>query len=233
MTAQHYIAKLKALREEKELSKLEKFFKGEDGQTKAFGVRFGNVFKTAKEFTQMPLEEINKLLDSDYYEIRMGAVSIMDYQAKNKKTSPERKKELFELYLNRHDRLNNWDFVDRGAYNIIGEYLMDKPRDILYQLAKSKTIWERRTAIVATYAFIKKGQLEDTFQIAEILINDKEELINKAVGSWLREAGKKDKSRLKAFLDIHTSTMPRGTLRIAIEKLDKEEKTYYMTRKSS
>ncbi len=227
MTAQHYIAKLKALREEKELSKLEKFFKGEDGQTKAFGVRFGNVFKTAKEFTQMPLEEINKLLDSDYYEIRMGAVSIMDYQAKNKKTSPERKKELFELYLNRHDRLNNWDFVDRGAYNIIGEYLMDKPRDILYQLAKSKTIWERRTAIVATYAFIKKGQLEDTFQIAEILIKDKEELINKAVGSWLREAGKKDKSRLKAFLDIHTSTMPRGTLRNAIEKLDKEEKTYY------
>nr|WP_299000082.1 DNA alkylation repair protein [uncultured Allomuricauda sp.] len=135
------------------------------------------------------------------------------------------------MYLSRHDRLNNWDFVDRGSYNIIGEFLMDKPRDILYKLAKSDDIWERRTAMVSTYAFIKKNQLDDTFQIADILINDHEELINKAVGSWIREAGKKDENRLKSFLDKHAKTMPRVTLRYAIEKLDKPTKEYYLNLK--
>ena len=231
MTAKEYIERLSEFKSAKELNKAEKFFKGNDGVTESFGVKFGDVFKTAKEFVEMPLSEINRLLDSNYYEVRMGAVSIMDFQAKSKKTSEARKKQLFELYLSRHNRLNNWDFVDRGSYNIIGEYLMDKPRDILYRLAKSKNIWERRTSIVSTYAFIKRGQLEDTFRIAEILIYDKEELINKAVGSWIREAGKKDESRLKAFLEKHASTMPRVTLRYAIEKFDKTTKDYFMTLK--
>ncbi|WP_299525781.1 DNA alkylation repair protein [Winogradskyella sp.] len=105
---------------------------------------------------------------------------------------------------------------------------MNKPRNILYELAQSDDIWERRTAIVSTYAFIKKGQLDDTFKIAEILINDEEELINKAVGSWIREVGKKDEQRLKKFLDRYASTMPRVTLRYAIEKFDKETKKQYM-----
>ncbi len=231
MTAEEYIEKLLEFKSEKELNKTEKFFKGNDGVTKSFGVKFVDVFKTAKGFTQMGLSEINKLLDSDYYEVRMGAVSIMDFQAKSKKTSESRKKELFDLYLSRHDRLNNWDFVDRGSYNIIGEYLMDKPRGILYDLAKSDNIWERRTAIVSTYAFIKKGQLADTFKIAEILIDDKEELINKAVGSWIREAGKKDEKKLKDFLDKHAETMPRVTLRYALEKFDKPTKEHYMNLK--
>ncbi len=232
MTANQFIEKLATFKNEKELHKVAKFFKGNDGVTKALGVRFGDVFKTAKEFSNIPLGEINKLLDSDYYEIRMGAISIMDYQAKDKKTPQEQKKELFELYLNRHDRLNNWDFVDRGAYNIIGEYLMDKPRDLLYELVKSKNIWERRTAIVSTYAFIKKGEVDDTFAIAELLIHDEEELVNKAVGSWVREAGKKDETKLKAFLDKHASTMPRVTLRYAVEKLNKQDKAWYMNLKN-
>lgn len=232
MTAKEYIARLSEFKSEKERNKVEKFFKGNDGVTKSLGVKFGDVFKTAKEFIEMPLSEINKLLDNDHYEIRMGAISIMDFQAKSKKTTETRKKELFELYLFRHDRLNNWDFVDRGSYNIIGEYLMDKPRDILYELAKSDFLWERRTAIVSTYAFIKKGQLEDTFQIAEILINDEEELINKAVGSWIREAGKKDENRLKQFLDKHAESMPRVTLRYAIERLDQSTKKHYLNLKN-
>ena len=103
---------------------------------------------------------------------------------------------------------------------------------ILYKLAKSENIWERRTAIVSTYAFIKKKQLDDTFKIAEILINDKEELINKAVGSWIREAGKKDEKRLKRFLDKHAGTMPRVTLRYAIEKFDKPTRAYYLNLKA-
>lgn len=228
LTAKHFVEELSILKSESELNKVEKYFKGNDTTTKAFGVKFGDIFKTAEAFTQMPLSEINILLDSDFYEIRMGAVSIMDFQAKHKATTTDRKKELFELYLNRHDRLNNWDFVDRGAYNIVGEFLLDKPKEILYQLAKSENIWERRTSIVSTYAFIKKGQIEDTFKIAEILLFDKEDLINKAVGSWLREAGKKDKTKLIEFLNQFASTMPRVTLRYAIEKLDKQEKDFYL-----
>lgn len=233
MTAEAFIEKLSTFKTEKELGKVDKFFKGNDGVTKAFGVKFGDVFNTSKAFVDIPLEEINKLLDSEFYEVRMGAVSIMDFQAKRKKTPPEQKKLLFDLYLSRHDRLNNWDFVDRGSYNIIGEYLMDKPRDILYQLAKSSDPWERRTAIVSTYAFIKRGDLDDTYKIAELLIDDKHELINKAVGSWIREAGKRDEARLKNFLDKYASSMPRVTLRYAVEKLDRPTKDHYMNLKNS
>lgn len=231
MTAAQFVETLSRLKSENELEKVIKFFKGNDGRTKALGVKFGDVFKTAKAFTEMPLDEINILLDSDYYEIRMGAVSIMDFQAKRKKTSEAQRKALFELYLNRHDRLNNWDFVDRGSYNIIGEYLLDKPRDILYQLAKSDNAWERRTAIVSTYAFIKRNELDDTFRLAEILMHDESEFINKAVGSWLREAGKKDTERLKAFLNRHAAGMPRVTLRYAIEKFDKATRANYLKMK--
>ncbi len=231
LTAEQFIERLAEFQSEKEMNKAEKFFKGNDGETKSFGVKFGVVFKTAKQFTEMSLPEINKLLDSQYYEVRMGAVSIMDYQAKSKKTPDATKKALFDLYLQRHDRLNNWDFVDRGAVSVIGEYLVDKPRDILYDLAKSDDPWERRTAIVSTHAFIKRDDLEDTFNIAEILVDDPHELINKAVGSWIREAGKRDEQKLLDFLDRHAATMPRVTLRYAVEKLDQVRSKYYLNLK--
>ncbi|WP_035457028.1 DNA alkylation repair protein [Algoriphagus terrigena] len=232
-TAQQFILELEKLRSDSDLGNVEKYFKGNDGQTKALGVRFGNIFALAQEYWDMPLGEIGKLLDSDYYEIRMAAVSIMDFQAKNKKTSPETRRELYELYLQRHDRLNNWDLVDRGAYNIIGEYLLDKPRSILYELAKSVSPWERRTAIVATYAFIKKNQVEETFRIAEILIHDSNDLVNKAVGGWIREAGKRDEEKLLAFLEKYAATMPRVTLRYAIEKLDPARREKYLKAKQT
>jgi 3-methyladenine DNA glycosylase AlkD len=227
MTAAEFIETLALFKNEKELNKVNKFFKGNDGVTKSFGVKFGDVFTTAKEFSEMSLDEINKLLDSDFYEVRMGAVSIMDFQARNKKTFEEQKKALFDLYLSRHDRLNNWDFVDRAARNVIGEYLMDKPRDILYKLAYSDSPWERRTAIVCTHAFIRKNDVEDTFAIAEILIHDPNELVNKAVGSWIREAGKKDKKKLQHFLNTYVKTMPAVTFSYATEKLDPESKLHY------
>lgn len=138
------------------------------------------------------------------------------------------KRDLYDLYLRRNDRLNNWDFVDRGAVSIIGEYLVDKPRNVLYELAKSDDPWKRRTAIVSTHAFIKRDDLKDTFSIAEILIDDPHELINKAVGSWIREAGKRDEQRLRDFLDKHAATMPRVTLRYAVEKFDKDKRKHYM-----
>lgn len=228
MKAQDFEKELKEYAGERPEKDVLKFFHGNDGETRALGIKFGTVFKLAKKYTDLPLADIDDLLDSKFYEIRMGAVSIMDYQAKSQKVPQASKKALFNLYLHRHDRLNNWDFVDRGAPSIVGNYILDKPRDILYELAISENVWKRRTAIVATHAFIKKGELDDTFNIAEILIHDDRELIQKAVGSWIREAGKKDEQKLKAFLDKHAVDMPGITLRYATEKLDRASITYYL-----
>ncbi len=230
MTARSFVRALTPHITEKEKDKLARFYKGDDRQTEALGVRFGIVFDTARRYTAMPLVEIETLLESDYYEVRMGAVSIMDFQARAKKTPPEHKRKLYDLYLRRHDRIDNWDFVDRAATHVVGGYLVDKSRDPLYRLAKSDNPWERRTAVVATYFFVKKGELDDTLAIAEILIDDGHELVNKAVGTFLREVGKKDEGRLRDFLDTYAATMPRVTLRYAVEKLDKETKRHYMTR---
>lgn len=226
LTAKEFITILTSLRS-KSIDNL-RFFHYGNSTNKALGIRMADVFATAKRFYLLPLNEVKKLLDSDYYEARLGAVSIMDFQARDKKVTAERRKELYDLYIKRHDRINNWDLVDRSAPYVVGGYLFDKPRAILYKLAKSKNIWERRTAIVSTYFFIRQNELDDTFKIAEILINDTEELINKAVGSWVREAGKRDPLRLIEFLDEHGATMPRVTLRYAIEKLDKKQRDYYL-----
>jgi 3-methyladenine DNA glycosylase AlkD len=235
LTAKYFIEKLKALQSKRELEKIQRYFKSDKGEygegDKFIGVQMGKVFALAKEFMEMPLEEVEKLLESPIHEARTGAVSIMDFQARHKNTSAERKKELFNLYINRHDRINNWDLVDRSAPYVVGGYLADKPRNILYKLARSKNIWERRTAIVSTYFFIRQGDVHDTFQIAELLLNDKHDLIHKAVGGWIREAGKKDRSRLINFLDKHAATMPRTMLRYAIERLDKKQRDYYLNRK--
>jgi 3-methyladenine DNA glycosylase AlkD len=233
--AKQFVQKLTALRSPEELKKIQRYFKSGEGQyaegDKFIGVRMGKVFALAKEFIEMPPREIEKLLESPIHEVRVGAVSIMDWQARNKKISAERRKELFDLYIKRHDRINNWDLVDRSAPHVVGGYLFDKPRAILYKLAASKNMWERRTAIVSTFYFIRKGEVDDTFKIAEMLLNDKEDLIHKAAGGWLREAGKKDRQRLLGFLDKHAATMPRTALRYAIEHLDKKEREHYLSMK--
>jgi 3-methyladenine DNA glycosylase AlkD len=228
LTEKKFLKKLFDFQTIAELENVQRFFRYEGVESKFLGIRMSNIFGVAKQFTQMPLNEIEKLLESEFYEVRMGAVSIMDFQARDKKISADRKKELFDLYINRHDRINNWDLVDRSAPFVVGGYLFGKPRTILYKLAKSKNVWERRTAIVATYFFIRQNDLDDTFRIAEILVNDKHDLINKAVGSWVREAGKRDKRKLLDFLNKFATTMPRATLRYAIEKLDKKQKDIYM-----
>jgi 3-methyladenine DNA glycosylase AlkD len=235
INADQFIKRLRAHSSPEEVKKYQGYFKmgeGDYGEGDEFmGVRMGQVFTLAKEFIEMPPVEIEKLLESPVHEVRTGAVSIMDWQARNKKTSESRRKELFDLYLQRHDRINNWDLVDRSAPYVIGGYLFDKPRDILYKLARSKNIWERRTAIVSTYYFIRQGDIADTFKIAEMLLNDKEDLIHKATGGWLREAGKKDRTKLLSFLDKHAATMPRTVLRYAIEHLDKQKREYYLSMK--
>jgi len=229
LTAREFNEQLSLLASKPEIENVKRFYwENEDSKNKFIGVKWGSVFSLAKKFSGMSLVEIVKLLDSPFYEVRLGAVSIMDYQARDKKISAGQKKELFDLYIKKHDRINNWDLIDRSAPYVVGGYLFDKPRNILYKLAKSKNVWERRTAIVSTYFFIRQKDINDTFKIAEMLVKDKHELIHKAVGSWIREAGKKDKLVLIEFLDQYAATMPRTMLRYAVEKLDKKEKDFYM-----
>jgi 3-methyladenine DNA glycosylase AlkD len=232
ISAEAFIKKLKSFRSPEELKKIQRYFKtgaGEYGEGDEFmGAPMGQIFTLAKEFIETPPDEIEKLLESPIHEVRVGAVSIMDWQARRKKTPMERRKELFDLYIRRHDRINNWDLVDRSAPYVVGGYLVDKPRDILYKLARSGNIWERRTAIVSTYYFIRLGDIADTFRIAEMLLNDDHDLIHKATGGWLREAGKKDPQKLLDFLDKYAATMARTALRYAVERLDKKRRDYYL-----
>jgi 3-methyladenine DNA glycosylase AlkD len=193
-------------------------------------VGMGHVFALAKACMDMSLHEIETLLEQDDHLAKVGAVSVMDFQARSRKTSPERRQGLFDLYLRRHDRIDTWDLVDRSAIWVVGEYLRDKPRDVLYGLARSERPMERRTAILSTFAFIRHGELDDSYRIAEMLIGDDEDLVHKAVGWMLREAGKRDEARLLAFLDQHAASMPRVMVRYAIEKLDPALRRRYRVR---
>jgi 3-methyladenine DNA glycosylase AlkD len=193
------------------------------------GVRMGDVFALAKEFIELPVGEIERLLESPVHEVRAGALSIMDKAARRKRTTTDRRHALFDLYLRRSDRINNWDLVDLAAPHVVGGYLydFDRPRDILYTLARSADVWERRTAMLATLYFARQQDLDDIYGIATILLHDDHDLIHKAVGGMLREAGKHDRPRLLAFLDEHAPTMPRTMLRYAIEHLDKGQRDHY------
>jgi 3-methyladenine DNA glycosylase AlkD len=222
-TARAFAAALERLADAKRIPDVQRYFhvdpNARSGGNKILGVSFGKIFAIAKQFAAMPLADVETLLESPYYEVRMGAVSIMDFQARAKRTTAAQRKALFDLYIRRHDRINNWDLVDRAAPHVVGGYLADKPRAALSRLALSKNPWERRSAIVSTWYFIRTGELDDTFRIAGVLARDEHELVQKAVGSWLREAGKRDQSRLVQFLDTHAAKMPRTMLRYAVEKL--------------
>jgi 3-methyladenine DNA glycosylase AlkD len=195
------------------------------------GMRMGDLFALAKTYDAMEPAEIRKLLTDPVDEVRLGAVSIMDFQARSRKTSPDRRLELYELYMHNHDRIDNWSLVDRAAPYVVGGYLWDRSREPLYELARSPRPMERRTAIVATYYFIRQHDLEDTFRIGAILAHDPDELVQKAVGGWVREAGKQDVGKLRSYLDRNAATMPRTALRYAVEHLDPDERRRYMAMK--
>ncbi len=230
--AKKFVERVKALQSYEELKKIQRYFKSGEGQygegDQFIGVKMGQLFALAIEFNGMPIGEIEKLLESPIHEVRAGAVSIMDKESRSKKITASRLKEFYDLYMRRHDRINNWDLVDLGCLHMTGSFLFDKPHDVLYKLARSKNIWERRTSILSTCYFIREGELTDTFRIAEWLVNDKEDLIHKATGWMLRFAGDKDPKKLLLFLDKHAATMPRTLLRYAIEKLTKKQREHYM-----
>jgi len=231
ISAEQFVKKLKTYRSPEAAKSHSHLVSDEDD--KIMGVRMGQVFALAKEFIEMPPAEIEKLLESPIHEVRVGAVSIMDWQARSKKTSAERRKELFDLYIRRHDRINSWDLVDRSAPYVVGGYLFDKPRDILYKLARSRNTWERRTAIVSTGYFIRQGDIDDTFKIAEKLLKDDQDLIHKATGWMLRAAGGNDRQKLLGFLDKYAASMPRAALRYAIEHLEKDQRDHYLSLKKA
>lgn len=231
LSAKAFIAQLMLHQSDEEQQKIQRYFKSEAGDyghgDLFIGVKMGQVFELAKAFAEMPIQEIEQLLESPIHEARAGAVSIMD-KASRKNISPQRLEDFFQLYMRRHDRINNWDLVDLGCLYMTGLYLFDKPRAILYQLAQSENIWERRTAMLSTCYFIRKNDLNDTYQLATLLLHDKEDLVNKATGWMLRFAGDKDLKRLINFLDQHAATMPRITLRNAIEKFEKPLREHYL-----
>lgn len=229
LTAEQFIEDLKGVSSEKERENIRKFFKTNDADNKVIGVRMKHTFDLAKEYTGADLSVVQKLLDAPYYEARLGAVSILDFKARKKLTDEERK-ELYDMYLQNHSRINDWGLVDRSAPRVIGGYLLDKPKDVLYALARSDNIWERRTAIVAPLYFAMQGETRDLFKLAEIVVNDPEDLINKATGATLRYGGQRDEKSLLDFLDKHASTMPRITLRYALEKLSPDQKAHYMNK---
>jgi DNA alkylation repair enzyme len=203
--------------------------KGEYGEGDRFlGVTVPNIRAIAKLHKDISIEEIRELLQSEWHEVRLCALIIM--VEKSKKKDEALRKELFNLYLSQTKRINNWDLVDLSCRFIIGEYLLDKSRDILYQLAQSSLLWDNRIAIVSTYAFIRKGQLEDTYALSDLMMQHPHDLMHKAIGWMLREAGKRDSERLYDYVMSHRADMPRTMLRYAIEKFSPKERTILMKR---
>lgn len=224
--------KLQALSNAEKREIFPRFFKagkGEYGEGDRFlGVTVPNIRAIAKLHKDISIEEIRELLQSEWHEVRLCALIIM--VEKSKKKDEALRKELFNLYLSQTKRINNWDLVDLSCRFIIGEYLLDKSRDILYQLAQSSLLWDNRIAIVSTYAFIRKGQLEDTYALSDLMMQHPHDLMHKAIGWMLREAGKRNPERLYDYVMSHRADMPRTMLRYAIEKFSPKERAILMKR---
>lgn len=222
---------LKKLGSPKKAEHLRYFFKTGAGQYAEgdvfWGVTVPLVRKIAKTYKDLGITHLEKMLEHEIHEVRLCALLIMVFQTKNMP------KPMYDLYLKKTACINNWDLVDLSAPIIMGNFLIDKDCAILYKLAQSDCLWERRIAIVSTFAFIKQGCHGHTLKIAQILMNDKHDLIHKAVGWMLREVGKRcSQSALEEFLEVHAATMPRTMLRYSIEHLPNEKRKYFMQAKT-
>ncbi|MDQ5890551.1 MAG: hypothetical protein QG604_425 [Candidatus Dependentiae bacterium] len=208
------------------------FFKTKPGgyaeHDRFLGVKVPTLRLIAKDFFDLSLNELQELLDSPFNEERLIALFILIHGYKKAKGV---QKELFyQFYLRNLQRVNNWNLVDASARDIIGVHLLqEENRDILLLLVSSENMWERRVAIVATWAFIRSGDFEWTLKLAQILMNDRHDLIHKATGWMLREVGERDLEKLVAFLDLHASKMPRTALRYAIEKFSPDQRAHYLS----
>ena len=193
---------------------------------KFIGVSVPNLRKIAKQFASMPLLQINTLLNSPINEERLLALILLVNQYKSADLIA--KQQIYDFYLQNMHQVNNWNLVDASAHLIVGMHLYKRDKKLLLNLAKSTSLWERRIAIVATWYFIKQDELSPTFKIAKLLIHDKHDLIHKAVGWMLREAGKRDVQQLMIFLEKYANQMPRTMLRYAIEKFPEPARRAYL-----
>ncbi len=212
---------------------LQKFFKtgkGQYGEGNIFyGIKVPEQRTIAKQFKDLPLIDLKELIHSNVHEERLIAAFILVEQFK--KADDKKRKTIFDFYLKNRKGINNWDLVDLSSPKIIGEYLIDKEKDLLYKFARSKDLWEKRIAILSTQTFIRKHFFEDTLNISEILLNDKHDLIHKAVGWMLREVGKRDLETEEVFLKKYYKTIPRTMLRYAIEKFPEKKRKSYLESK--
>ncbi|HEV2601758.1 MAG TPA: DNA alkylation repair protein [Candidatus Babeliales bacterium] len=193
------------------------------------GVTVPNIRIIAKDFTTLSLQDLQTLLQSPINEERLLALIVLVTQYSKAKQA--QKEEIYQFYLNNRQHINNWNLVDSSAHLIIGAHLLKQDKEILFKLAQSKNLWDRRIAIVATWYFIRKNELHTTFELAIILRNDTHDLMHKAVGWMLREAGKRNQTPLIHFLDQYATSMPRTMLRYAIEKFPEEQRKQYLSQR--
>ena len=215
------------------LSRFFKTGKGQYGEGDRFlGIKVPVTRSVVKGcWSSVGLDGLEECRASGYHEVRLAALLTLVEIFRHSSKTGISKKECIDFYLEHTDRINNWDLVDLSCYPLLGEWLLDKDRTVLYDLARNgKTVWEQRIGIVSTMTFIRKGQLTDTFAIADILLDHPHDLIQKAVGWMLREAGKRDKAALVAWLEPRCRKMPRTMLRYAIEKFPPEERERFMAR---
>lgn len=202
--------------------------KGQYGEGDQFhgGLTVPELRKLAKKYRDLSMEELSELISGKFHEERQIALFILADHYKR----AEEKKPIVDFYLKNLRFVNNWDLVDGSADRILGDYLFEREKVLLYKFAVSENLWERRIAMIATFDFIKKGVFDDSLQIAEILLQDRQDLIHKAVGWMLREIGKRDREVLEKFLDKYCKVMPRTMLRYAIEKFEMDKRRFYMAK---
>lgn len=232
MTAHDILTLLKSKSNPEKAAFFPRFFKslpGEYGEGDRFlGVTVPEQRAIVKQtYNDISLNELSKLLQSEFHEARLTAVLILVLKFEKNKNAEDRK-QLVDFYLNHLDYINNWDIVDSSCYKILGPYLVDKDRKLLYDLAYTDKLWHQRVAMITTLHFIKKEDFKDALALAEILLHHDHDLIHKAVGWMLREIGNKNQQVELDFLDVHYQTMPRTALRYAIEKFEEPLRKYYL-----
>ena len=240
------LAEIQAHADPSQVAGLSRFFKTGPGQygegDRFLGIKVPVTREVVKRcWRETSLQDLEECIASEYHEVRLAAllalVEIFSHTKRSRTSCPTRsgisQSECIDFYLAHTDRINNWDLVDLSCYPLLGVWLLDKDRGLLYDLARNgKTIWEQRIGIVSTMTFIRHGQIEDTFAIADILLHHPHDLIHKAVGWLLREAGKRDKKALENYLEPRYRTMPRTMLRYAIERFPESERRQYLERDS-
>ena len=233
MKAETIKQQLIALANKDKATVLSSFFQTKEGQYAHgdvfLGVTVPQTRKVVGPYKDLPLSEVTKLLQNKYHECRFAALVIL---VNKFEVADEAEQEtIYNFYLNHTEYINNWDFVDLSSHKIVGAWLLDKDRTMLYDLAKSSWLWDQRIAIVATWAFIRNNEFDDTLSLSEYYMTHPHHLINKACGWMLREVGKRDKATLTQFLDKFAPQMPRVMLRYSIEKLSEEERKSYLRAK--